>query len=184
MNSLDIALGILSAMITPAVLISACGSLTISTSNRMARAIDRTRNLTTQFEQLVKGEGNTRHSEEELSTIYDQLSWSVRRSRLLMRAMTCMYLSLSVFVATSVAIGLVAVSGEHLSWLPTALGLVGAGLLFYTSLLLIAEIRLARIAINAELDFVLRYGESLAPKELLERRRPPLGRAFALSKRR
>jgi len=35
------ALNILSAMITPAVLISACGTLIFSTSTRLARVVDR-----------------------------------------------------------------------------------------------------------------------------------------------
>ena len=39
-------LSILSAMITPAVLISACGTLILSTSNRLSRSTDRVRSLT------------------------------------------------------------------------------------------------------------------------------------------
>jgi hypothetical protein len=39
------ALDLLSAMITPAVLISACGTLIVSTSSRLARIVDRARGL-------------------------------------------------------------------------------------------------------------------------------------------
>ena len=49
-------LGLLSAMITPAVLISACGQLIFSTSTRLARIVDRVRQLTPLLEQLFAGE--------------------------------------------------------------------------------------------------------------------------------
>lgn len=39
------ALAVLSAMITPAVLISACGTLIFSTAARLARIVDRVRGL-------------------------------------------------------------------------------------------------------------------------------------------
>jgi hypothetical protein len=39
------AIGVLSAMITPGVLISACGTLTLSTAMRLSRVIERTRRL-------------------------------------------------------------------------------------------------------------------------------------------
>ncbi|MBW4605240.1 MAG: DUF2721 domain-containing protein [Calothrix sp. FI2-JRJ7] len=45
MNDLSATLAILSAMIAPAVLISACGSLIIATSQRLNRTIDRVRNI-------------------------------------------------------------------------------------------------------------------------------------------
>ena len=50
------ALGLLSAMITPAVLISACGALIFSTSSRLARIVDRARKLAVQVESLAAGE--------------------------------------------------------------------------------------------------------------------------------
>ena len=43
---------ILGAMITPALLISASGTLTLSTSNRLGRVVDRIRKLTTEAENL------------------------------------------------------------------------------------------------------------------------------------
>jgi FAD/FMN-containing dehydrogenase len=45
-RDLNFALSIFSAMLTPVILISATGSLTISTSNRLSRAIDRARKIT------------------------------------------------------------------------------------------------------------------------------------------
>jgi hypothetical protein len=172
LDTLPAALAVLSAMITPAVLISACGSLIIATSNRLGRVIDRTRSLSDEFEQLTREETDHTLLEDERTVLFDQLARATRRSRLLQRAMARLYMALSVFVATSVAIGVVAVTGQHWAWLPILFGLGGAGLLFSASVLLIGESRLALASIDEEMDFVLRLGRHHAPSSLLERRTP------------
>lgn len=157
MSDLSSALTILSAMITPAVLISACASLILTTSQRLSRVIDRTRKLAGQFEELARAEQG--QAAEQRPFLFDLLDRTARRSRLLQRALSCQYLALSTFVATSVAIGIVAVSGQHYAWLPIGLGLLGSGLLLYTSILLIRESRIALESVNAEMDFVLGQGQ-------------------------
>ena len=47
-------LGVLTSMITPAVLISACAGLILSTSVRLGRVIDRVRMLSDKFEELTQ----------------------------------------------------------------------------------------------------------------------------------
>lgn len=168
MNGLPATLAVISAMITPAVLISAAGLLTISTSSRLARVIDRTRKLSEDFEKCMAGRQQGPVREEE-RLIFDQLGTQVRRSRMLQQALTLVYLSLGVFIGTSVAIGIVSVAGQRHAWLPLVLGLAGAGLLFYASLLLIAESRLAFKILKVEMDFILRHGRERVPAELLER---------------
>lgn len=168
-DNLSGALTILSAMITPAVLISACGSLIIATSNRLGRVIDRTRKLSERFSELAEQEETVGRMEER-ELLFDQLDRATQRSRLLQRAMTRLYGALSVFVATSVAIGVVAVTGQHYAWVPIAFGLAGAALLFHASLLLISESRVALAAINEEMDFVWQRGEREAPSALLRQR--------------
>ncbi len=170
-TNLSYTLAILSAMITPAVLISACGSLAISTANRLGRAIDRTRRLSERFREMVETQPDSPLRDDEISLLFDQLSRATRRARLLQRALTSTYLALTVFVATSVVIAVVAVSGAQYAWIPTALGMIGAGLLFYSSILLIAEARVARTTIDNEMSFLLRLGRHYAPKELVEQQR-------------
>ena len=164
---LSASLAVLSAMITPAVLISACGALTISTSNRLGRVIDRTRKVSDRFVEVA-----ALHSgellEDQRAELFRQLGFSTRRTRLLQRALASLYLALSVFVATSVAIGIVSVATRHLAWIPILLGLAGAALLFYTSLLLIADSRIAMDAIADEMDYVTRLGRHYATEELLQ----------------
>ncbi|WP_051469901.1 DUF2721 domain-containing protein [Fischerella sp. PCC 9605] len=175
MSDLSMALGILSAMITPAVLIAACSSLILATSQRLGRVIERTRKISDQFEKLMHTQADEAHLEEERNTVFNQISRATRRARLLQRVMACLYLTLSVFVATSIALGIIAILGQQqvyrYTWIPILLGMIGAGLLFYASVLLITESRIALRAVNDEMDFVIRLSQYHAPKELLKRRR-------------
>lgn len=167
------AVTVLSAMITPAVLIAACGTLTISTSNRLARAIERTRELSKEFGSLAKDESGADVAEQR-AMLFDQLRRATRRARLLQRAMTRLYLAISVFVATSVAIGVVAITTQSYSWVPIILGLAGAGLMFQASVLLIIESRIQLRAVRNEMKFTWEAGRQLAPSDLVashERRR-------------
>lgn len=163
MDALSTTLAIFTAMLTPVVLISAGGSLTLSTSNRLSRAVDRARKLGEVIEQLSQTEVVSILIEERRALTYFQLHQITERSRLLHRALTSLYLSLSCFVVTSVALGVVAYTNSTYSGIPLLLGTSGVGLMFYASLLLIAETRIARKAIDAEMNFMLRMGKQFAP---------------------
>jgi hypothetical protein len=56
--------------------------------------------------------------------------------------------------------------------LPVTLGIVGACFLFYGSILLIFEARLALSTIHSEMDFIWRQTTRLAPAELVESHKP------------
>jgi tetrahydromethanopterin S-methyltransferase subunit E len=170
MEQLTSALAILSAMLTPAVLILACSSLTVATSSRLGRVIDRTRRLSERFEELASTDTGAVLMDERRAFLFDQLDKATARARLLQKAMTQLYLGLSAFLATSVAIGIDAAIRQDLGWIEVTLGMVGVGLLFYASVLLIRESRIALEAINDEMDFTRRLGEFLAPSQLLEDR--------------
>ena len=163
-------------MITPAVLISACGALILSTSTRLGRVVDRVRMLIERFEETMKmqeEEEGVEMFEERRSFIFNQLDKLTTRTRLLQRCMRVFYLSLGVFVATSVAIGIVAAAGHpSYAWFPVVLGLGGACGLFYGSVLLIRESFLAQEALNAEMDFIWKLGRALAPPDLRQTRSP------------
>lgn len=171
MDEFSSAVAVLTAMITPAVLISACGTLILSTSTRLGRVVDRVRVLLERFEELAHGESQLELFEERRAMMFDQLDRLTSRARLLQRCMTVFYMALGIFVATSVAIGLAAATDvSRYSWLPVVAGLVGALFLFYGSVLLIFEARLAFATIQSEMDFVWRLGQTLAPASLLEER--------------
>ena len=96
MNSLPNGLDLLTSMITPAVLISACGTLVFSTSTRLARVVDRVRELSHSMEALFRGKVADFPAErrEEMAR---QLAIYVRRSRLIQRSLTAYYVSLGLF---------------------------------------------------------------------------------------
>jgi hypothetical protein len=159
------ALGVLTAMITPAVLILASGTLLASTSSRLGRVVDRVRILSDLFEQIEAGQ--TKHPAEHRAHIFNQLDKLTSRARLLQFSMTALYLAVSSFVATSVAIGLLAfiTIGTYSIHVPVVLALGGMAFLFVGSILLIFEARLAIYAVHQEMDFLWKRGQSLAPSE-------------------
>ena len=176
MEALSSAVAVLTAMITPAVLISACGALILSTSTRLGRVVDRVRMLIERFEETMKTqeeEEGVEMFEERRSFLFNQLDKLTTRTRLLQRSMRVFYLALGVFVGTSVAIGLVAAVGRpSYAWFPVVLGLAGACGLFYGSVLLIHESRIAQESLNAEMDFIWKLGRALAPPDLRQTRSP------------
>lgn len=147
-------LGLLSTMITPAVLISACGALIFSTSTRLARVVDRVRALSHQIEELFL-KPSDEFVDARRHEIEVQLRLYVRRSKLVQQALTSLYLALGLFVASTIAIGAAAFV-KGMMWLPSALGIMGTLFLFAGSMLLIVETRLALRALSSEMAFTLR----------------------------
>jgi len=169
MNSIS-ATAVLTAMITPAVLISACGSMILSTSSRLGRVVDRVRALSDRLEDMS---GDTESSHERKAVIFDQLDKLTSRARILQRSMVAFYLGLGMFVATSVAIGVVALADKpRYTIVPVIFGIAGACFLFYGSMLLIFEARLALSTIHAEMDYVWRQTKRVAPAEIVEQHKP------------
>ncbi|HVH12479.1 MAG TPA: DUF2721 domain-containing protein, partial [Longimicrobium sp.] len=173
-ENLSVTLSVLSAMVTPAVLILASSSLVLATSNRLSRAIDRTRTITERVTEEAKDEERTLLPEER-ELLLQQLGRTARRAKLLTRALTRLYTALAIFIATSMAIGVVAVTGVAYAWIALLLGFVGALLQNRSSLLLILESRIALTAVFDEMEYVQRLGQRYAPpNNLVERpRRPP-----------
>jgi hypothetical protein len=163
MNEFTSSLGILSSMITPAVLILASGSLIMTTSQRLGRVIERVRKIAQEFMQLEKKAGEETATTNKRRILYTLLRKSARRSKLLTRAMTYLYLSLGLFVATSLAIGIVGIAHLQLAWLPTALGMSGAVFLFISSSILIVESRLTYSVVVDEVDYVIESSQVNAP---------------------
>lgn len=146
-------LSVLSAMITPAVLISACGTLIVSTSMRLSRIFDRVRALSQGIEQLSTDD-TIEFPAERLVEFERQLVTHTRRGLLIQRSLTSLYVALGLFVAATVSIGLVSLL-HYLGWLPMLLGITGTVFLFYGSMLLIAETRLALRSVNQEMEFTM-----------------------------
>jgi hypothetical protein len=172
MDQLSSALEVLSAMITPAVLISACGMLVLSTSNRLINVVARVRDLSDRFERLAELEGSKQQSEKRLM-IVSQLELLTSRARLLQHSLTGLYGAIGIFVLTTFDIGITASSPSHrLGHAAVILGLIGTAFLCYSSMLLIVEARHAFTSTKKEMDFLWRRGHSytsLNPTEVPHR---------------
>ena len=163
-------LSVLTSMITPAVLISACAGLILSTSVRLGRVVDRVRALAERFEEMATHRPDEIVLfEDRLEMTFAQLDWLTSRARHLQRAMTTFYLSLGLFVATSVAIGITAALGGAYAIVPVVFGMIGVAFLFFGTLLLGFEATLALKSIHAEMDFLWKLGRHHAPEELRNR---------------
>jgi hypothetical protein len=160
------ALAVLTAMITPAVLISACGALIFSTSTRLGRVVDRVRNLSERFEEMMAKTDRDEMFDERRLLIFQQLDRQTSRARLIQRAMTAFYAALGVFVASTVAIAIVSAAARNFTWIAVVLGLLGSMFMLYGSMLLIVESRMALGAVMSEMDFVQKVSTKYAGKEL------------------
>jgi hypothetical protein len=146
---------VLGAMITPAVLISASGTLVLSTSNRLGRVVDRVRVLEVEAEKLSVPNGmSPEEADDKRELITDQLVRLVQRIKHLQTALTVLYAAIGMLVATSLAVGLSASLGWAFGWVPIGLGLCGALALFVASVLLVRETRLAVTATLLEMAYV------------------------------
>lgn len=158
---LSTALTILSSMIAPVVLILACGSLITITSQRLSRVIDRCRYLLEEVRKLIAERGPSGVPiNKEGALLFYLMEKATERSRLLQRALTALYLSLGIFIATSITLGVLDVINSRRTWIPVLMSLIGALMLFYVSILLIRESRLAKKALNREMTEALGYFKS------------------------
>src|SRR5258708_23828778 len=88
-NNLNSTIEFLTAMVTPALLISATGSLVLSTSTRLGRVVDRVRQLEERLSDLIYAENkdDVPLYDKRVEVIVDLLDKVTSRSRLLQRAM-------------------------------------------------------------------------------------------------
>lgn len=136
---------ILTAMITPAVLISASGTLVLSTSNRLTRVVDRVRALAREAQAMGQEPASETH-ERHRALIARQLPMLTERVRLLRTAMTVLYTAIGLFILTSMTIGLTGAFHLAINTLSVLFALGGTGALLHTSWLLVHEARLAVVS--------------------------------------
>jgi hypothetical protein len=160
------AIAVLTAMITPAVLISACGALIVSTSSRLGRVIDRTRVLSERFQEIAANPQKDEMFEERRLLIFTQLDRQTSRARLIQRAMAAYYTALGTFVATTVSIAIFSAAARNFTWIAVLAGVVGTLFMLYGSVLLIIESRMALSAIVSEMDFVRKVSQKYAGEGL------------------
>ena len=121
-------------MVTPTLLISATGSLVLSTSTRLGRVVDRVRELEKRLSELIMEEdkGSIPLYSKRLETIVNLLDKVTTRARILQQAMSTFYYGLGFFILTSVTIALAAFFNDY-RWIPIPVGIIGIVFLFWGS---------------------------------------------------
>jgi hypothetical protein len=167
-NVLNSTIEFLTAMITPALLISATGSLVLSTSTRLGRVVDRVRTLEVRLSELIVAEDKNDIPlyDKRVEVVVDLLDKVTTRSRILQHAMVAFYYGLGFFILTSVTIAIAGILSVY-RWLPIPMGVVGIIFLFYGSLLMLREARMATATVNAEMDFTWELARTVAPESVI-----------------
>ena len=135
---------VLAAMLAPAFFLTATASLLMSANSRLARIIDRTRTLLRELPALEDATERALHEQ--------RITLQRRRSLTILRAGQLLYVAISFFVGTSLAVAVDTFLGYRLGGLPIWLASAGVLSLFAASLLLARESTLAVTAINEEMD--------------------------------
>ena len=133
---------ILTAMLAPALLMAATASLLVSANNRLARVVDRLRQLIEAWEHEAPD-----RAERDL-----QISRHRRRAQLVLRACQLLYAGLGSFVGTSLSLAMDAFLGFRLGVVPTVLAVIGVSFLLLASLALGREVSLSVQSFDDELD--------------------------------
>ncbi|MBX7169667.1 MAG: DUF2721 domain-containing protein [Pyrinomonadaceae bacterium] len=169
-NALNSTIEFLTAMVTPTLLISATGSLVLSTSTRLGRVVDRVRELEKRLSELIVVEDRSTIPlyEKRMDTIINLLDKVTSRARILQRAMSMFYYGLGFFILTSVTIAGAAFFTTY-RWLPIPIGIIGIVFLFWGAVLMLLETRMATATVNAEMDFTWALANKVAPKEIMDK---------------
>jgi hypothetical protein len=134
---------VLSLIVAPAILTNAASVLVMSTSNRLARAVDRARTLSKELEQEEGSAENPRRLRE--------LSGAEQRALLLLRGLRCFYVAMGCFASAALVslLGAVVANLVHISVLRTlevlgvTAGLLAVAAIVYGSFILLQETRIA-----------------------------------------
>ena len=139
--AIDSHYAVLTAMLAPALLMAATGSLLLSANNRLARVVDRLRILLKLWNAGERGH----------AALENQILRHRRRSNFLLRACLFLYCALGSFIGTSLALAVDALSGQRISLLPTVMGLLGMAFLLGAAFYLGREVLAAVRSFEAEI---------------------------------
>ncbi len=139
------ALAIVSAMLTPAILILAAGSLANSTLVRLARTVDRTRQL------IIEGDAFHRTGNRKaLAIISERLAGQVRRAELVRKALGGYYLAIALFLLASLVIALNQIFGDKYPYAGPIIVIVGGAVLFLATAAIVIEVNISAGTLREE----------------------------------
>lgn len=133
---------VLGAMLAPALLMAATGSLLVSANARLARVVDRLRTLIVAWE----------HDAPDRAQRDTQIARHRHRAALVLRACRMLYAALGCFVGTSLGLAADALLGFRLDAIPTVLAVIGMICLLFASVAMGREVGLSVRSFDEELD--------------------------------
>ena len=145
-NTSSPALVIISAMITPALLILGTASLVATAVQRLSRAVDRARSILHMSEEEVRKMGCT----EEVTKRW--LRRYATRSLLAERAVTAYFLAVGVLVLDCLSIAVDRYFNDMLTWLPVSLTIIAMCMIFGGASFMLQELWLANRQIREEIQ--------------------------------
>jgi len=140
-------MSIVTAMITPAILILAAGSLVASTLVRLGRVVEQTRVL------IVKGQ--SLRAEGKLAAVViieGRMARQLRRAELTRNALWGYYLAIVLFLISSVTIALSQLLHTRLVWIGPAMVLAGGFMLIVATSQLVVEVGLSAGSLREEVE--------------------------------
>jgi hypothetical protein len=136
---------VLGAMLAPALLMAATGSLLVSANARLARVVDRLRALIVAWEQDAPD-----RNQRDL-----QIDRHRKRAAMVLRACRTLYAALAAFIGTSLALAADALLGFRMGAVPTVLAVAGMLFLLLASIYMGREVGLSVKSFDEELDHEL-----------------------------
>ena len=146
---------ILTAMLAPAFFLTATAALLASANARLARIIDRARQL---LKDLSENE-----DPEERAILEQRITVQRKRSLTILRASQLLYMAISCFVATSLLVAGDSYFNHIFGPWPTIMAVSGVLSMFGSSVLLASEAAMAVRAVNDEMDDAHRFANRRSP---------------------
>jgi hypothetical protein len=144
---LEADLSMVSAMITPAILILAAGSLVSSTLVRLGRVVDQTRVLLGQSERF-RSEGNVEHA----AVIERWLDRQLRRAALVRNALWGYYIAIALFLLSSIVLAFNTALHGRFDWLGALIVVLGGIVLMLATSALVVEVGVSAGSLKEEVE--------------------------------
>ena len=133
---------VLGAMLAPALLITGTAGLLTSANARLIRVVDRLRALLKEYD----------HALEDKSYKGELIALHRRRSRMILRAIAFLYLSLAFYVGASLSLAFNVLGHDRLSLVPIIFSILGVTMMLFGCLMMWNEVRLAIGSFENEID--------------------------------
>jgi Protein of unknown function (DUF2721) len=147
LNPINPDMSMVSAMITPAILILAAGSLVASTLVRLGRVVDQTRLYMARGEQL-----RTEGKKLDAALVEERMARQLHRAELARNALWGYYIAITLFLAASVVLAVDQATHAKFEWIGPLIVLLGGLVLMLATLTLVVEVGLSAGGLREEVN--------------------------------